>query len=119
MSGAIPVPSSDATPSDSTSGMVVEGDSSLAAHSVFANEFLQKIVSTDSIQDPSLDMGETLDLLSGIVTALREQTTSSETTYPHARPTQRPSRVRCEMPPIQKVIALIRIARSKYLLALP
>src|SRR5690348_11485193 len=48
------VPSSSDSP-------LVEGESSLTAHSVFANEFLQEAVRTGSLQDSSLEMRQTLD----------------------------------------------------------
>lgn len=108
-----PVPSSSpshAANLERANGMVMEGDSSMAAHSLFAKEFLQKIIDVDSC----LDMGESLDSLSHIVTGLRQQTAMSEMSYAHARPIQRPSLPRCKMPPLEKAIPLIHMAKSTY-----
>lgn len=106
-------PSSHALQADEESSAVVEGESSLAAHSVFATEFLQKVVSTKSLQDSSLDLGETLEALSQIVTALKQQPVAGEMTYPHAKPVQRQRIQGLELPPIQKAVNTIRVAKSK------
>ncbi|KAJ5005264.1 hypothetical protein K4K48_007712 [Colletotrichum sp. SAR 10_66] len=108
-------PSSHALQADEESSAVVEGESSLAAHSVFATEFLQKVVSTKSLQDSSLDLGETLEALSQIVTALKQQPVAGEMTYPHAKPIQRQRIQGLELPPIQKAVNTIRVAKSQRL----
>ncbi|KAK1470405.1 fungal specific transcription factor [Colletotrichum tamarilloi] len=101
--------------SDEGEGGIVEGDSSLAAHSVFATEFLQKVVSTESLQDSSLDLGETLDALSQIVNALKQPAAAGEMTYPHAKPFTRVRAQGIELPPIEKAVHTIRIAKSQRL----
>ncbi|KAL2877606.1 hypothetical protein SGCOL_007134 [Colletotrichum sp. CLE4] len=98
--------------SDEGEGGIVEGDSSLAAHSVFATEFLQKVVSTESLQDSSLDLGETLDALSQIVNALKQPAAAGEMTYPHAKPFTRVRAQGIELPPIEKAVHTIRIAKN-------
>ncbi|KAF7550475.1 hypothetical protein G7046_g8006 [Stylonectria norvegica] len=98
-------------PSDSDSPLV-EGESSLTAHSVFAHEFLQEAVRTSSLQDSSLEMGETLGSLLHIVDTLKKQTPSTEMIYPHARPVQRHYALSCELPPIQKAVALMSAGKS-------
>ncbi|KAH6691446.1 fungal-specific transcription factor domain-containing protein [Plectosphaerella plurivora] len=100
---------------DKVPGKVIEGESSLAAHSVFANEFLQKVVNTESLQEASLELRDTLDSLSHIVTSLKGQTLANEMTYPFAVPTQRPALHSDDLPPVQKAIALIRAAKSRQL----
>lgn len=97
---------------EKVTGKVVEGESSLAAHSAFANEFLQKVVDTESLQESSLELQDTLDSLSHIVTSLKGQTLATEMTYPNAVLTQRPVHHSNELPPVQKAIALIRAAKS-------
>lgn len=81
----------------------------MAAHSQFAKEFLQKIIGGDCAE-----MHDSLDSLSQVVAALRQQTVASEMSYPHARPIQRPSLPRCKMPPFEKTIPLIRMAECKF-----
>lgn len=104
---------SHAHQSDEGEGAVVEGDSSLAAHSVFATEFVQKAVSTESLQDLSLDLGETLEALSQIVNALKQPTAAGEMTYPLAKPINRLRIQGLKLPPIEKAINTIRIAKSE------
>ncbi|KAI8657742.1 Fungal-trans domain-containing protein [Fusarium keratoplasticum] len=87
---------------------VVEGESSLAAHGAFANEFLKNAVNTGALQGASLELRETLDSLHHIVTSLKQQTVSTEMNYPNATIFPRPSLKGSEMPPIQKAVALIR-----------
>lgn len=99
-------------PSSSDSPLV-EGESSLIAHSVFANEFLQEAVRTGSLQDSSLEMRKTLDSLHHIVESLSQQTGATEMTYPKARPVPRQTLPSIELPPIQKAVALFRAVKSK------
>ncbi|KAF9872071.1 fungal specific transcription factor [Colletotrichum karsti] len=106
-------PSSHAFQGDDEPSALVEGESSLAAHSVFATEFLQKVVSTKSLQDSSLDLSDTLDALSQIVTALKQPSVAGEMTYPFAKPIQRPRIQGLELPPIQKAVSTIRVAKTR------
>lgn len=112
-SHSTPAVSSHATPADLT-GPVVEGDSSLTAHSDFANDFLQSFVSSDSAQDCSLEMRQTLDALAHTVATLKKQTTSSEIIDSHFPPAHRPRLKSLELPPIEKAVALIRLAKCEY-----
>lgn len=108
---SIPTPASHSSQTRQAEAQVVEGESSLAAHSAFANEFLQKVAATDSIQESSPELSETLDELSDILT--EQATATDEAPYPHARPIQRVNPTRCELPPLKRAIALIRIAKGK------
>ncbi|KAH7165838.1 hypothetical protein EDB81DRAFT_780508 [Dactylonectria macrodidyma] len=92
---------------------VVEGESSLAAHSVFANEFLQNAVETGSLQDAGLEMRETLDSLHHIVNALKQQPAASELSYTMANPVPRPTLPGIKLPPIQKTVNVIRQSKNK------
>ncbi|KAM5383562.1 hypothetical protein ACJZ2D_002011 [Fusarium nematophilum] len=87
---------------------VVEGESSLSAHGVFANEFLKNAVRTGSLQDTSLELRETLDSLHHIVNSLKQQTAATELQYPQAKHIPRPPLKSSELPPIQKAVALIK-----------
>ncbi|KAG5811321.1 hypothetical protein H9Q74_004839 [Fusarium xylarioides] len=87
---------------------VIEGESSLAAHGEFANEFLKNAVGTESLQGASLELRETLDSLHHIVSSLKQQTAATEMSYPHARQLPRLSLKNNELPPIQTAVALIR-----------
>ncbi|KAM0280065.1 hypothetical protein ACHAQH_004261 [Verticillium albo-atrum] len=119
-SAARTVQSSFSTPSShgaqsSPAGPVVEGDSSLVAHSVFANEFLQKVVNTGDLQGSGLELHETLKSLHHIVDALKQQTATSEMAYPHGKPTSRPVFQTADLPPIKKAVALLRSSTSQWL----
>ncbi|GKU01982.1 hypothetical protein FLAG1_03094 [Fusarium langsethiae] len=87
---------------------VIEGESSLAAHGEFANEFLKNAVGTESLQGASLELRETLDSLHHIVSSLKQQTAATEMSYPYARPIPRPTLKNSDLPPIQTAVALIR-----------
>ncbi|ETS82576.1 hypothetical protein PFICI_04452 [Pestalotiopsis fici W106-1] len=104
-------PRSHAADLEPSNAMVVEGDSSMAAHSLFATQFLQKIVGRDCAE-----MRESLDSLSHVVTGLRQQTVASEMSYPHARPIQRPNPPPCKMPPFEKAAPLIQMAKAQRLI---
>ena len=90
-----------------------EGESSLTAHSAFANDFMHHVASASPLQSSEPEMRNTLDALSNVVATLREQTVANEMAYPHARPIQRPGPSGYELPPIQKAVELIRIAKSE------
>ncbi|PLB50051.1 hypothetical protein P170DRAFT_445447 [Aspergillus steynii IBT 23096] len=114
-SHSTPAVSSNAAQADSIAGPVVEGDSSLTAHSAFANEFLQSFLSTDSVKDCSLEMRQTLDALAQTVATLKKQTASSGIIDTHLSPTPRLRLQDFELPPIEKAVALIRLAKSQSL----
>ncbi|KAL3446140.1 hypothetical protein BJX65DRAFT_296580 [Aspergillus insuetus] len=110
---SVSTPASDSTQTKWAHEQVVAGDSSLAAHSAFANEFLQKVAATNSLQASSPELCDTLDELSSILT--QGDGAGDELAYPHARPIQRASLPEYEMPPLKKAIALIRMAKAKQL----
>ncbi|KAJ6073410.1 hypothetical protein N7467_011495 [Penicillium canescens] len=114
-SHSTPAVSGHATPANLAAGPVVEGDSSLTAHSAFANDFLQNFVSADSVQDCSLEMRQTLDALAYTVATLKKQAASSEIIDSHFSPPHRPRLKGLELPPIEKAVALIRLAKSQSL----
>lgn len=86
---------------------VVEGESSLAAHGNFANEFLKNAVQAGSLQDASLEMRETLDSLHHIVNSLNKQTAATEMLFPNANVLPRPSYKGYEMPPVHAAVSLL------------
>ncbi|KAM5356766.1 hypothetical protein ACJ41O_003412 [Fusarium nematophilum] len=111
------VKTSSSTPFGDTSqtvaeSLLVEGESSFAAHSAFAHNFLQKAIYGDSLQDVSLDMKETLNALHCMINGLKRQTAKTEMSYAFAKPTFRHSFGGSKLPPIEKVVALIRSAKA-------
>ncbi|WQF79089.1 hypothetical protein CDEST_04103 [Colletotrichum destructivum] len=105
------LPGSDA----GSSVLLGAGESSLAAHSTFASDFMQHVASASPLQCSGPEMRDTLDALSSVVATLREQTVANEMAYPHARPIQRPGLSGYGLPPIQKAVELIRIAKNQRL----
>lgn len=97
--------------SDAHADPIVEGESSLSAHSVFATELLQKVVSTESLQEASLELRETLDSLSHIVSSLKEQPVSNEMAFPNAVVHHRQRHASSDLPPLQQAVNLIRAAK--------
>lgn len=93
------------------------GESSLAAHSAFASDFVHQVASAVPTQASGPEIRDTLDALSHVVISLREQTVASAMSYPHARPNLRlgPSHAGHELPPIKKAVKLIGMAKSKQL----
>lgn len=92
----------------------MEGDTSIAAHSVFANDLLKIFVENGSSLSPSEDMRQTLDALSSIVTTLKRPTAASEMAWPQA-PTVKRSRPRhCDLPPIEKTMGLLMSTKGNY-----
>jgi hypothetical protein len=87
---------------------MVEGESSLTAHSVFANEFLQKVVSRDS----KPEMRERIEALRHMVEALKKQPAAHEMTYPHAKPVRSRPPEGCELPPIEATLHVLKLAKS-------
>lgn len=59
-------------------------------------------------------MRQTLDALAHIVATLKKQTTSSETLDSYLATTSRPRVQGFKLPPIEKVVALIRLAKCEY-----
>ncbi|KAM0343698.1 hypothetical protein ACHAPU_008289 [Fusarium lateritium] len=108
-----PAPASSSTPYGHLTKLdadspVIEGESSLAAHGEFANEFFKNAVGTESLQGASLELRETLDSLHHIVNSLKQQTAATEMSYPYARPSPRPTLKTHELPPIQTSVSIIR-----------
>lgn len=93
------------------------GESSLAAHSALACDYVHQVAGATALQYPGSEITGSLDALSHVVSSLREQTAASEMTYPHARPSQRSVPPGHELPPIKKTVDLIRIAKSQCLLS--
>ncbi|KAK4173353.1 putative transcriptional regulatory protein [Triangularia setosa] len=96
------------TPTDTTAPMV-EGNSSLTAHTAFANELLTKAVHDRNSQP---EMCERLDALRVLVEAMKKQPAADEMRYPHAAPVKPSPLEDCKLPPIQTVVQVLRMAQS-------
>lgn len=89
----------------------MEGDSSLTAHSVFANNLLQKLVD----QDADLELRDTLETLRHLVDAMKKQPAAYEMTYPNVKagsPSASEAFRQCELPPIQQTVQMLNLAKG-------
>lgn len=98
-------------PSETARTTVVEGDSSLSAHSVFVNNFLQTFVGSKP-SDPEIQM--TMDSLSHIADASSKKPQARESVLPNARVPRHKNQTKFDLPPIQSVVTLIRKAEGAY-----
>ncbi|KAH7120471.1 hypothetical protein EDB81DRAFT_700705 [Dactylonectria macrodidyma] len=91
----------------------IQGESTLAAHSVFANEFLQGAVQTDAIPDSSnIEFRDALSSLHHVVDSMNQQNGANDMSYPDAHPVECVSFRGNELPPMKLTVALIRAAKA-------
>ncbi|KAL2158090.1 hypothetical protein VTH06DRAFT_4658 [Thermothelomyces fergusii] len=90
-------------------GSMVEGESSLTAHSVFANNLLQKVASTDSRPE----VRERIDALRNMVESMEKQPAAREMAYPHAKPARPVTLEGCELPPIEKTLHILKLTKAQ------
>ncbi|KAH6612185.1 hypothetical protein B0J18DRAFT_71643 [Chaetomium sp. MPI-SDFR-AT-0129] len=90
-------------------GSMVEGESSLTAHSVFANDLVHRVMSGGTSMP---EMHERIETLRNMVEAMKKQPAAHEMTYPHAKPTHFGSPKGCDLPPIAKTLELLKLTRA-------
>jgi hypothetical protein len=94
---------------------VVEGHSSLTAHTIFANNLLERVVD----QDASLKMHDTLDTLRHLLDSMKKQSAAQEMTFPNGKATTTSAATAalraCELPPIHKTTHMLKFAKSGFL----
>lgn len=94
-----------------------EGESSLSAHTAFANSVIERAVSTAPLKDCSPEMASTLQSLRQLVDEQKLKPPNVyETTYRRAKAHPHPglSLDRAMMLPIEPVMAVLRIMQSKH-----
>ncbi|KAH6871432.1 hypothetical protein B0T10DRAFT_541511 [Thelonectria olida] len=89
--------------------LLTEGESSLTAQSIFANDFVENATKACAINDPS--MANTLEALGAFVNALKQQPLSREMIYQHARDRNSPEQ-ETGMPPINCTMQVLRLAKD-------
>lgn len=92
---------------------VVEGQSSLSAHSSFAMTFLHNIVGANTTGDQNSEIEGLLETLRHIVEVSNDQQGSSKPLLPLARKTP----IRCgesNMPPLEKMVFVLQKARGRF-----
>lgn len=87
--------------------------SSSVSHSAFSSSFPQRAVHNGRLQGLDLDVSETVDSMHSILGAFKQQTSKTEMSYALAEPSLRPSFRGCQMPPIEKAVALLHGAKGK------
>lgn len=92
-----------------------EGESSLSAHTAFANRLIERAVSTAPLETFSSDMAATLSALRQLVETQNNGSNRYETTYRFARPDPIPSLSLDQnpMPPIQSVMDVLQLMKSE------
>lgn len=90
-----------------------QSDSTMAAHSEFAHDFIKKTVTTDPSMSQNPEMRKAFTALKDTIRSFGLSGVPAESSFPHAIPIQRPSLRGCEMPPIEKVVELIRNPNCK------
>jgi len=108
---AHPSPVRRALPSNSENAAVVEGSSSLSAHSVFVNQLLQGLV---GVQQPDGDIQRTLTDLADIASTPQDTSSATEVALPNADPSETRGQKKFKLPPIQDAANLIRAAQGKH-----
>lgn len=100
---------------------VVEGNSSLATHSSFANDYLQNAIRTNSgsLLDSNPEMGDILNHLHQIIDNLKQRPAAIEMPFSRAGPVRNLYLHECKLPPIEKVASLIRNVSSEPLQSKP
>lgn len=99
--------------SEPATGSVVEGQSSLSAHSVFVKDFVQNLIQFDLPGRPDEQIRRTLDALSNIANDSNLRDTVGEPLVVQRDLESHAQRPRRELPPIQKATPLIRLAKGK------
>ncbi|KAK4158455.1 hypothetical protein C8A00DRAFT_28460 [Chaetomidium leptoderma] len=91
-----------------------EGESSLSAHTAFANNLIERAVSTAPLETFSPDMATTLDALRRLVETQDNESNGHEATYRLARPDPNPGLSLDEnpMPPIQSVMGVLQLMKT-------
>ncbi|PKS12634.1 hypothetical protein jhhlp_000842 [Lomentospora prolificans] len=93
---------------------VVEGSSSLSAHSSLAIDFLHKVAGADRQRGYTFETRELLDSLHNIVDAMKTLRQSPESLFTLALPSAPVGHEDCTMPPIQAAVAVIRKAQEQH-----
>ncbi|KAH6839621.1 fungal-specific transcription factor-like protein [Chaetomium sp. MPI-CAGE-AT-0009] len=87
---------------------MVEGESSLTAQSVFANDLFQKVASRDSRPE----MRERIEALRHMVETLKKQPAAHEMKYPNAKLVPPTADEGYELPPMEATLQVLKLARS-------
>ncbi|KAK0655189.1 hypothetical protein B0T16DRAFT_450919 [Cercophora newfieldiana] len=90
-----------------------EGDSSMAAHSVFASKFLHEAVTRTSFRMHNPEMESALQSLQQIA-ALQNRENTHDSRFEHVKPIPKGGFRELPMPPMQTVASLLRGLKGKY-----
>lgn len=99
--------------SEPATGSVVEGQSSLSAHSLFVKDLVHNLIESDLPGRPDEQIRQTLDALSDIAKGSNIREASGEPLVAQGELETHDQRRRHQLPPIQKAAPLIRLAKGK------
>lgn len=91
-----------------------EGETSMAAHTDFANNFLQRAVRSNPLTDFRLEMDDTLSALRTLVETQNRTSSSDEALYPNARPIDRGQVWDRPLPDMYLTMTCLRISKGWY-----
>jgi len=94
-----------------------EGDSSMAAHSVFASEFLHDAVTRTSFRMHNPEMESALQSLQQIA-AMQKRDSGHDSRFEHVKPMPKGGFRELPMPPMHVVISLLREVKSESALSM-
>lgn len=90
---------------------VAEGESSLSAHSVFVNNFMQALVEAEQ---PDPETQSNVEALSHIACTSNKRPEARESVLPNAQLPKPVHQRKFDLPPLQDAAALIRLAQGEH-----
>ncbi|PCD26305.1 hypothetical protein AU210_012735 [Fusarium oxysporum f. sp. radicis-cucumerinum] len=91
-----------------------EIEHSLAVHYDFANDFFHKKSGINRLTDSNDDVKEALESLHCVIKTMKLGLWKHQASFPVAKQVTRPSLPKCELPPIEEVVELIRTAKDHH-----
>ncbi|CCC08661.1 unnamed protein product [Sordaria macrospora k-hell] len=107
--GEIPIDDDD--DNDDEMDSAFEGNSSMAAQTVFASEFLENAVTRDTSLSPSMESA--LSSLRQIVSMQNRKRTNQDSRFPNAKPMPRGGMRELPMPPSPVVVGILRDIKNE------
>ncbi|KAK3354419.1 hypothetical protein B0H65DRAFT_437777 [Neurospora tetraspora] len=105
------IPLDDHDDNDDEMDSAFEGNSSMAAQTVFASEFLENAVTRDTSLSPSMESA--LSSLRQIVSMQNRKRTNQDSRFPNAKPMPRGCMRELPMPPSPVVVGILRDIKNE------
>ncbi|KAK3950539.1 hypothetical protein QBC32DRAFT_346312 [Pseudoneurospora amorphoporcata] len=105
------IPLDDDDDNDDEMDSAFEGNTSMAAQTVFASEFLENAVTRETSLSPSMESA--LSSLRQIVSMQNRKRTNQDSRFPHAKPMPRGGMRELPMPPSPVVVGILRDIKNE------